>query len=616
MRITGTTDWEKYEITLDMNPANTKRIAFGGILSGNGKMWLDDLEVTIDGKDVRQLKPYRPEPFPAENDREFDGGSHIVFPELNKRNIHDLELLGRIWGFLKYHHPAIAKGNYNWDYELFRFLPDYLKMNDNVQRDELLLHWIDKLGNVPAYENRQSRSDSVFLKPDLSWMESSNMNRELKNRLQHIYQNRHQGHHYHIMTGYFGNPLFLHENSYAEMPYPDTGFRLLALYKYWNMVHYFFPSKYLTDKDWNDVLGEYIPCFVDAKDELEYELTVIRLVGEICDSHAANLLEGGNKIYASRGFWTAPVKVRFIENKLTVTGYYTLTDTVPTHEELKKTTGLKAGDIITHINGKAIDAIIDSLRIYYPASNEATRMNNMASDLLMSPQKTLRVDYITSGRRKQIEMFIGYYLNLYDRDSTGRYKFLGKDKDIGYVRHATLKDEDIPVIKREFMNTKGIILDIRVHPTSAGRLLSSWFVSSETPFIKHTKGNPDNPGEFIFTRHENVTPSKETYKGKLVVLVNEETLSEGEYQAMMFRAGRNTTIIGSQTAGADGRVSDVFLPGGIRTWISGLGVYYPDGRETQRIGIVPDIEVKPTIKGVREGRDELLEKAIEIIEKE
>jgi C-terminal processing protease CtpA/Prc len=42
----------------------------------------------------------------------------------------------------------------------------------------------------------------------------------------------------------------------------------------------------------------------------------------------------------------------------------------------------------------------------------------------------------------------------------------------------------------------------------------------------------------------------------------------------------------------------------------------PDGRETQRIGIVPDIEVKPTIKGVREGRDELLEKAIEIIEKE
>ena len=47
--------------------------------------------------------------------------------------------------------------------------------------------------------------------------------------------------------------------------------------------------------------------------------------------------------------------------------------------------------------------------------------------------------------------------------------------------------------------------------------------------------------------------------------------------------------------------------------ISGIGVYYPDGKETQRIGIIPDIEIKPTIKGIREGRDELLEKAISII---
>ena len=47
--------------------------------------------------------------------------------------------------------------------------------------------------------------------------------------------------------------------------------------------------------------------------------------------------------------------------------------------------------------------------------------------------------------------------------------------------------------------------------------------------------------------------------------------------------------------------------------ISGIGVYYPDGRETQRIGIVPDIVIKPTIKGIAAGRDQLIEKAVEII---
>lgn len=60
-------------------------------------------------------------------------------------------------------------------------------------------------------------------------------------------------------------------------------------------------------------------------------------------------------------------------------------------------------------------------------------------------------------------------------------------------------------------------------------------------------------------------------------------------------------------------MSPINLPGGIKTMISGIGVYYPDGTETQRIGIVPDIEIKPTIAGFRQGKDELLEKAIEVI---
>jgi len=51
--IKGTTDWTKYEITLEMDPANTTKIVIGGILVGHGKMWLDDLTITIDGKDIR-----------------------------------------------------------------------------------------------------------------------------------------------------------------------------------------------------------------------------------------------------------------------------------------------------------------------------------------------------------------------------------------------------------------------------------------------------------------------------------------------------------------------------------------------------------------------------------
>jgi len=73
-------------------------------------------------------------------------------------------------------------------------------------------------------------------------------------------------------------------------------------------------------------------------------------------------------------------------------------------------------------------------------------------------------------------------------------------------------------------------------------------------------------------------------------------------------------VVGSTTAGADGNMSWFTLPGNINTGISGIGVYYPDGTETQRVGIVPDLLVTPTIEGVKQDRDMVLEKAIEIIE--
>jgi C-terminal processing protease CtpA/Prc len=133
-------------------------------------------------------------------------------------------------------------------------------------------------------------------------------------------------------------------------------------------------------------------------------------------------------------------------------------------------------------------------------------------------------------------------------------------------------------------------------------------------FVKYTNGNITTPGLFTYCPNLKVGIKKTNYyKGKIVILVNEATQSQAEYTAMALRMAPRSTVIGSETAGADGNISFFYLPGGIRTAISGIGIYYPDGRETQRIGIGPDIKVTPTIKGIVENRDEVLDKAIEII---
>ncbi|WP_034921678.1 S41 family peptidase [Gillisia sp. CAL575] len=608
--VTGTRDWQKYTITLDY-PEGAENIFIAGILTGKGEAWFDDFTLSIDGKNVQTLKEVEKELSKAQLDKEFDNGSLIELSNLTTENIENLELLGRVWGFLKYHHPEIAKGNYNWDYELFRFLPKYIEVENNKERDKLIIDWINSLGKVEECTKCEPANKNAFLNPDLEWI--NNQNEELKNELFHIYNNRSQAKHYYIgMTANVGNPNFKNENPYSNMSFPDDGFRLLSLYRYWNMINYFFPYKHLMDEDWNKKLKEYIPLFLKSKDELEYELTAVQIIGDIEDTHA-NLWGGADKIDEWKGSNYPPIIVRFIENKLVVTDYY--------NEEIKNQVGLKIGDVITKINGNLIDKIVKEKSKYYPASNEPTRLRDISADLLRTNSNNIEIEFVSSNpnlQTKTIKLYPKDSLDIYSwyrRNDTKSFKML--DNNIGYVTLQNIKEEDIPNIKSEFKDTKGIIIDIRNYPsTFVPFSLGSFFVSSSTPFVKFTNGNVNNPGEFTFTSNLEIPSQGKTYKGKLIVLVNELSQSQAEYTSMAFRAGDNTTIIGSTTAGADGNVSTIVLPGGLRTMISGIGVNYPNGEETQRIGIVPDIVVKPTIDGIRKGKDELLEKAIEVILKE
>jgi hypothetical protein len=551
--------------------------------------------------------------------------------------ITNLDLLGKIWGFLKYHHPEVGKGKYDWDDELFQFLPEFMNVNHTRQLDKLLLRWIEKYGELPVCKTCKETATDAYQKPDFSWVENGNMSAVLKAKIKEIYQNRHQGTHYYIKKAYYdGNPEFINEQPYSTS-FPDKNLRLLALYRYWNIIQYFFPYKYLTDKNWDEVLREYIPKFINAKTALEYQLTLLQLADETNDTHARHFLRANeidllrgtryapfrtNEIDSLRGTRYAPFRVRFIENKLTVTDYF--------NPELKETAGLEIGDFITYINGKEIE--------YIPASNEAARMYYIAPDLVRSNNHSIHIVYNSSGtiKQKELTLYERSDLNMTEISNKLSYDSIRIDKDsrfIGYITLETINEIEISHIKKSFMNAKGIIIDIRNYPaTFVPFSLGNYFTSKRKPFARFTTANLNNPGEFNFSRNvpfldknagnrysSNIFEkprSNKYFQGKLVIIVNEETISQAEYTAMAFRAGDNTVIIGSQTQGADGNVSFIPLPGGLKAGISGIGVYYPDGRGTQRIGIVPDIEVKPTIQGIREGRDELLEKAIEIIKNE
>ena len=604
--IKGTVDWQQYTINLDY-PEEAEQIFVAGILVGKGTAWFDNFTLTIDGKDVQLLQEEEIIRNKAQLDKEFDEGSQVKFPELTPELVANLELLGRIWGFMKYNHPAVNTGDYNWDYELFRVLPNYLNAKNNKQRDKILLEWIGKYGKIPTCYTCEPTSVDAVLKPNQTWMSDKKLSSKLRKQLQNIYTNRHQGEHFYIgMAPNIGNPKFYNERAYEKMTFPDEGFRLLAVYRYWNMIEYFFPYKHITDKKWDTVLAEYIPRFVNAKSEFEYEVAALHIIGDIKDTHA-NLWGGHDKINEKKGDYYPPFEVRFVENQLVVTKFY--------KEDIQKDIDVKIGDVITSINGIRVKDAVEQNQIHYPASNQPTRLRNISYDILRSTKETTNIKFTSDNQEKETTLKLYPRSNLRGWNKKSDEKcFKMLDGNIGYITLANIKQGDIPEIKEQFKDAKGIIIDIRNYPSAFVPFsLGGFFLAERSPFVAFTSANLDNPGEFTFGEDLTIPAAENTYKGKLVVIVNEESQSQAEYTAMAFRAGVNTTIVGSTTAGADGNVSRIMLPGGLRTMISGLGVYYPDGTETQRVGIVPDIEVKPTIEGIKNGKDELLEKAKEVI---
>ena len=608
-KISGTADWTKYSIKMNY-PEDAKYIYIGVLNSGIGQLWVDDFELLIDGEDLTNALPQKEIEFSkAEKDHEFDKGSKIESFETKKQNIENLALLGEIWGFLKYYHPTIAKGDYNWDYELFRVLPKIINVKSNQERNEILFDWIKKLGDFEVSNDFEDVKYDIKIRPDFAWFSNSDLSPDLINLLSRIKNARRTDKNYYVkLTPVVKNPIFLNENEYSVMKYPDLGYRLLSLFRYWNIIQYYYPYKYLIEEDWPEILKEFIPNFINTKNELEYKLTILRLIDRIHDSHAIiyGIDETLNKFW---GLKCAPIEISFIENKAVVTNYY--------DETLGKKTGLLKGDVILKINNKLVDDIVKDKLEYFPASNYITQLRNIAPKLLRTNDSILKVQIYRNGETKikELKTYSIFRINMFNRFQKKDTCFKFVDPNIAYFYLGSMKNKYLPELMDEIKSTKGLIIDLRCYPAEfLVYSLGDYLVTGDKEFVKCSTTSIKFPGLFTYeTGLEVGNNNKFGYTGEVVILINEYTQSQAEFTTMALRVGSRTKVIGSTTAGADGNVSFLSLPGGIKTTFSGIGVYYPDGKETQRIGIVPDIEVKPTIKGIQEGKDELLEKAVEII---
>ena len=83
--------------------------------------------------------------------------------------ITNLDLLGKTWGFLKYHHPEVGQGEYDWDAELFQFLRELMNVIATRQSDKFILRWIETYGEYPVGKSCKGTTTSADQTPGRSW---------------------------------------------------------------------------------------------------------------------------------------------------------------------------------------------------------------------------------------------------------------------------------------------------------------------------------------------------------------------------------------------------------------------------------------------------------------
>ena len=597
--INGSTGWKQYNLRVELHP-DTEYLQFGFSQTGNGSSTLAQVSLTLDGKAV-ELAPMKRN-FAADQPHEFERDSGIRLTTLSDAQRTNLLALAKVWGFIKYYHPQSAAGVISMDAELFRLMPKLLNATPQA-RDAVLVSWINTLSDIKPCTHCKDTSSAELAHAKDHWLQWQ-LSPELNTVLAKVYAAELPAKHYWVKPGPVPAPVF-NEKPYADVPTEDTGFRLLAVFRFWNMIHYYSPYRHLTAQPWSSQLETAISSVVGASNEQDYLLALAQLVGAVKDSHTQLNVKGA-QLRRYIGDYAAPALVRFVEG-------------VPVVYKLQaEHTGLQAGDVLTQINGKPVAERIAKLKAMFTGSNDAAQFATLAQFLLWDSAEQITVEIKRNNNLLSLTVpmrpFKAAQLE-YAYHSHGEHGYHLRNDNIGYIRLDKMAGVDVDSMMAELANTKGLIIDIRNYPSQfLAFSLGKHLHSKPVEFVRFTQMTPANPGQFDWTEPFQVGEvNPRYYKGKVVILINEKSQSQAEYTTMAFRSSPNATVMGSHSAGADGDISQITLPGGMSTTISGLGVYYPDGTATQQIGLVPDIAVKPTIAGIRDGRDEVLEQAVSYI---
>ncbi len=520
---------------------------------------------------------------------------------------------------MKYYHSNVSTCNVNWDSVLVAVLPAVESATTNSAFNDALDTMIAAAGPMAIATTYFPDTLPLELKRnrDWSWIGSSVLRNDVRIQLDTIKNNFRPHAECWVDTNTYTTPyqgwlVLPYDNPELNVntttSYPDENHRLLMFFKYWNVVRYFYPYNYVLDTPWDTTLNNYVLPMATVSDPQSLYKLYLKVFTNLNDLHVYGF-SYSSYYQELPGHYRPGLRLKYISSQ-----YVVVNSLVP---------GIKIGDAIISVDGLTTAQWEDSLKPYFSAGN-LSGFRRVVSENLLGRQsnginETLVVQDSTGTNHTISATCINpnsnqafFYSYIYPADSLERLDWTTLSCDVGYVNMGNLHDSDVNTMYTHLYEKSAIIFDLRNYPNATAWSIANLIYPGVMEYTKLTMPDVTYPGTYYWSHEVEGTAGNYGYNGKVIILMDEITQSQAEYSCMMLGAMPGAIKVGSQTAGADGDVSYWDLSLDQHTGFTTLGVFYPNGDSTQRIGIVPDVIVYPTKAGIRHHDDEVLNKALKI----
>jgi hypothetical protein len=287
------------------------------------------------------------------------------------------------------------------------------------------------------------------------------------------------------------------------------------------------------------------------------------------------------------------------------------------------TPGVNPGDTLISVGGRPMAEWLAEVKARTSAATPGYLMELAMTQLLELSGPTVFGLRAPDGTTRTVEVQPKTYAEMFAVDGAPSRRPSGSLADLGApTLHYINLDGDFLGGTAGFLQAlrgasgaTGLVLDMRGYPGGNHYLYAQHLIphSFTSPLFRV----PYRPGADRFDTverwYDEQPLSDPSYAGPIVLLVGPESVSAAENFSIMLTAAGRVTVIGRQSAGTNGNITGLALPGGMMTQFTGMEVQFPDRTRFHGVGIVPHIVSEPTIADLAAGRDTELLRAIQFL---